>query len=551
VTSVSCKLTAGLPAKRLGLLPRIGYLALLFSVEVIVLSTWLDTATLARRVGLVGAVGDWGPPAVRAVIAAAAVFVTFAYLTQRSVLRRVSAGIEGSRVAWSFLACHFGLLAVFGVLSSVLFATRRTGIEDDFLAGIWLIAGILLIISGTLAFVPPRAWVSLLRATGMLWVYAGAAGILAYASGTVTWLLWKPAMALTFNLSKLCLQPFVSGLIADPATKTLGTKAFSVAIHPTCSGLEGAGLMLVFGASWLLFFRRECRFPQAILLIPVGIILVWLLNVVRIAALILIGNAGAPNVALGGFHSSAGWIAFTVVALSFSIGARKVAWLSTIPGEERGLETSADNPTEAYLVPILMILAAGMVSRAVSGGFEWLYPLRFLAGAAALWCYRSRYASLDWRAGWLAPVIGLVVFVIWLALDLVGGRHTNQGLASALAASPAWARVSWIAIRTLAAVVTVPLAEELAFRGFLLRRLVSRSFELVSFGNLKWLPVLASSLAFGLLHGDRWLAGTVAGILYAITLMRNRRFGDAVVAHATTNALLATWVLVRGDWYLW
>jgi hypothetical protein len=35
-------------------------------------------------------------------------------------------------------------------------------------------------------------------------------------------------------------------------------------------------------------------------------------------------------------------------------------------------------------------------------------------------------------------------------------------------------------------------------------------------------------------------------------LLRHRgRMGDAVVAHAVSNLLLAVWVLTRGDWGLW
>jgi len=54
-----------------------------------------------------------------------------------------------------------------------------------------------------------------------------------------------------------------------------------------------------------------------------------------------------------------------------------------------------------------------------------------------------------------------------------------------------------------------------------------------------------------LLHGDRWLAGTLAGLIYAFAFLRRGRIGDAVIAHATTNALLAVWVLAGSRWYLW
>jgi exosortase/archaeosortase family protein len=101
------------------------------------------------------------------------------------------------------------------------------------------------------------------------------------------------------------------------AVCTIGTPRFSVSVGAPCSGIEGLGLVLVFTIVWLWFFRRENRFPHALLLIPCALVCAFLLNVVRIATLILIGNAGAPEVAFVGFHSQAGWIAFTLVALGF------------------------------------------------------------------------------------------------------------------------------------------------------------------------------------------------------------------------------------------
>ena len=50
--------------------------------------------------------------------------------------------------------------------------------------------------------------------------------------------------------------------------------------------------MLVFGALWLCFFHRDYRFPRALLLIPVGMGMMFLMNSMRIAALILIGKRG-------------------------------------------------------------------------------------------------------------------------------------------------------------------------------------------------------------------------------------------------------------------
>jgi CAAX prenyl protease-like protein len=131
--------------------------------------------------------------------------------------------------------------------------------------------------------------------------------------------------------------------------------------------------------------------------------------------------------------------------------------------------------------------------------------------------------------------------------------HASQAsaLQEGLASLTTPARLAWLVFRTVAAVVTVPIAEELAFRGFLIRRFSSADFDSLSPRHYTYLAVLVSSLAFGLLHGDRWLAGTLAGIIYAVAFLRRGRIGDAVVAHATTNALLAVWVLAGSKWYLW
>ena len=126
-----------------------------------------------------------------------------------------------------------------------------------------------------------------------------------------------------------------------------------------------------------------------------------------------------------------------------------------------------------------------------------------------------------------------------------------ESMPAALAAAQPWQRTAWISVRTLAATVTVPISEELAFRGFLLRRLISQDFEAVSFRKFSWPAILISSALFGSLHGERWLAGTLAGLVYALVLVRRGRIGEAVAAHATTNLLIAVDVLGFGQWQLW
>jgi exosortase E/protease (VPEID-CTERM system) len=323
--------------------------------------------------------------------------------------------------------------------------------------------------------------------------------------------------------------------------------------------MEGLGLVLVFTGVWLWYFRKENRFPQALLLIPSALVTVWLLNIVRIAVIILIGNAGAADVAMVGFHSQAGWIAFTAVALLFCMATRKIAWVRSAPADAGGVIDGSPEMTDqdesvataAYLVPFLAILAASFISKAASGYFEWLYPLRFIAAAVALWCFRSEYKRLDWRFGWVAPATGAAIFLAWIVPGLWIHDRPESPLGSALAALSPSMHAAWIAFRIAAAVITVPIAEELAFRGYLARRITGRNFDEVSFSRLTALSVCLSAIAFGLMHGSHWFVGTLAGFAYAVALRWRGRIGDAIVAHATSNLLLAAWVLMRDDWSLW
>jgi exosortase E/protease (VPEID-CTERM system) len=333
----------------------------------------------------------------------------------------------------------------------------------------------------------------------------------------------------------------------------IGTQRSRVQIAPECSGLEGMGLILAFGILWLLVFREECRFPRSLVLLPLGVTLIFVLNSVRIAALILIGNAGARQIALGGFHSQAGWIAFSAVSVGSCFAVHHVPWFTTRQQRWESVGTATQNPTAAFLSPFLIILAAGMVAGAAkgAGSLEWLYPLRFFAAAGTLWVFRRSYANLSWRCDWLAPAIGALIFVIWIGLDRFSNPASDRGVSMALMAYSPVARLSWITFRVLAAVVTVPLAEELAFRGFLMRRLIAPDFDSVPFRRFTWVALLASSAIFGILHGGYWFAGSIAGILFGWAAIRRGRIGDAVVAHATANALLAAYILTYHKWHLW
>lgn len=354
-----------------GFVFRIALLALLLAIELITITVWLDNSALIGSQGLVGFVGQWGAWILRALVGFAALFVTFAWLKHRDALETVSGAISDSPVGLALLAGHVGLIAIFGLLSSLLYGSDPSAL----VASGWLASGMAAIAMAGFAFIRPVFWLRIAWLTGSLWLWALAAVLLACISGNSMRSLWPWTVDLTFRMARLLLTPFVPVLVADPSKALLGTPRFSVEIAPQCSGLEGIALMLAFGILWLGLFRRECRFPHVLVLLPAGVAVIFFLNSVRIASLILIGNAGAERIAVGGFHSQAGWIIFNLVALGFSVAALRIPWIRSTNAAAVEPD-SFDNPSTTWLLPWLGILAAGILSHAVSADFEWLYPLR-------------------------------------------------------------------------------------------------------------------------------------------------------------------------------
>lgn len=535
------------------------FLIVVFAIELTLLSLSVDGQSLLSQTGLAAhLLGAWGMPVVRFLVTTAGLAGTFIYLRKRTALDSFGTSVKQASIRIFPIALHTILFAILLVAGRRLYgAPGATGAPA---AGTPMVAafigvGVAALLSGLAMFAPMNLWTGFARATSGLWAGAAVAAVTVQWMTTAWRQLWTPASYVTYRLVAWMVQPLVGRLIIQPERMRIATDRFGVIVSPECSGMEGMGLLLLFGALWLWYFRKECRFPQALLLLPAGLAVLFVLNSARIAALLLIGHAGAPRVAAEGFHSQAGWIAFNGVAFGLCIVAGRVRWIAA-PGNARFVPAEIEsgdnvNNVAVYLAPFLAILAAGMLARAMTGGFEWMYPLRVVAACAVVWHYRRVYLEMDWRTSWRGPAVGIGVFGMWMAFEWAFAGSPHASVPAALEGAGAASRWSWIAFRMLGATVVVPMAEELAFRGYLLRRLVTEDFDRLAAGR-STLPALAiSSVLFGAMHGSRWLAGTVAGLLYGWVYRRKGQLGDAVVAHAVTNALIAAAVLALGWWKLW
>lgn len=449
-------------------------------------------------------------------------------------------------VLW--LAWHIMAFGAFTLVTAAILDTNATVLRPSLLWPVsWVLSGAVALLLWLFTIAPPRCWWRLVQDEYAALLGASLIGVGAWGSSQITQEFWHPLAGATFWLVHHLLGVIYPDIHYHLPEKLVGTTTFEITIAPACSGYEGMGLVALLLALYIWLFRSYLRFPQVLVLFPVGVLAVWLANAVRIAALIAVGTSFSPAVAQGGFHSQAGWIAFLLVGLGLIALTRRCRLFAA--ANPSPSSTAHSYYAAALLVPLLVMMATMVVTSALSSGVDWLYPLRVITTGVALWSFRKAYRSITWTWNWQAIALGLVVFGVWMLLE-PAAHHGTTALADGLARLSTSLTVIWLGFRVLGSVITVPLAEELAFRGYVIHKLVARDFETVHPGQLTWFACFLSSVLFGALHG-RWLAGTLAGIGYALALRQRGRLADAIVAHMTTNALIAAYVLSQQAWALW
>ena len=535
------------PVGGLSFAARVALIGAILFVEKFLLNFFVDVEAAWESTGLgawVRGAQHWG---FRFAVTLGASLAVFAWIRGDAPSRRLNAAARALPVRTSLLLLHFVLVLPLVLLSHLLYGSHAIQVPFILVLVLWLGVALAATVALGLALAPRQLWRSAARALGIVWVYALCAAMLAASAMEWSQKLWAPTAAVTFDLVRWLLAPLLPALRADVPNLILYTPNFAVQVAESCSGLEGVGLMLAFCGAWLVYCRRELVFPRALLLIPAGLLLIFGLNVLRIAALMLIGDAGLEDLAVYGFHSQAGWLAFNCAACGIAISGWRSGWF-VLPAA-RADAFSGDDPTAAYLLPFLILLGGGMIVRATSGPSGPWSVLPALAGALALWHYRRAFATLGWGVSWRGVAVGVGVFLLWIIaavwLKPADGEHWTP----AAIAQP-WSTL-WVLSRILGSVVIVPMAEELAYRGYLLRRFVTRDFAAVHFQSAGLWPLLASAAVFGAAHGTMWPAALVAGLGYGLLAIRTGHIGESVIAHATTNGLIAAEVLIRGRWELW
>ncbi|UCH29018.1 MAG: exosortase E/protease, VPEID-CTERM system [Myxococcales bacterium] len=526
---------------------------LLLTVEYLTISLGLDAAVLLGQAGAWEGLG-WTGLLGSALVAFGTALWILGGDQLRSAFARSAEAPTGLSSLARRLAFHVFCFAAFFAVSVLVFSEE--GPPERF-AGMWIS---LWVIGGaaTVATLIPVAFGglkvrALLHELRTPLALSAVLGLVAWGAGVAAVGLWEPLGSITLDAVVVTLEVLISPIYFEPSKAIVGTEEFSVLIAPICSGYEGIGLIIVFLAAYLVVFRERFRFPRVLVILPVAIAAVWLLNVARIVALILIGHAGYEDIAVGGFHSKAGWLLFCAVALGAVWVTQNLRWFARDPSTPA---RRIVNPSGPFLLPMLAVVSTALVTGLFVDDFDYLYPVRAAAGLLVLAWYRKSYASqlehdLGGRSLWSvhAAGIGAAVYVLWIGLSSLDGPLA-EAPPPALSELATPLALVWIIGRVAGSVVIAPLVEELAFRGFLLRRIIGSDFTKVPYNQWHWPAVLISSVAFAALH-QQWIGGFAAGVLYAYAQKRRGLLSDAVLAHAVTNALIAVQVLGAGHWSLW
>ena len=216
-------------------------------------------------------------------------------------------------------------------------------------------------------------------------------------------------------------------------------------------------------------------------------------------------------------------------------------------------------PSVAYVLPfaVFLVFVEFQKYSLIDAAVE--YPLRVAVLSAVLLLFSRHVIDLRSVQRLESVIVGLGVFVIWIGPDILFPAYRQHWLfqnaltgrlvsplPESVLTSPLvlWSRI-------IRAVLLVPIIEELFWRAWLMRWLISPKFQHVPLGAYNRMAFWTTALLFASEHGPYWDVGLVAGIVYNWWMVRTRSLGDCILAHAVTNACLCGYIVATRHWEYW
>ncbi len=213
-------------------------------------------------------------------------------------------------------------------------------------------------------------------------------------------------------------------------------------------------------------------------------------------------------------------------------------------------------PWFPYVAPFILFLVLTEPANYFPELIPYLYVAKTLLVGALLWFWRYKYVDdfalgLSFTEFMLATLCGLLVLVFWIAPEGVFYQFDpGTGFNPYAMANSTDVAIGLIVIRLLGASLVVPVMEELFWRSFLMRYLVDVNFRSVAIGAFSWLSFLGVAVLFGTVH-HRIVLGIIAGVLYGLLLVYQKKLRGVTWAHAVTNLGLGIYVLMTEKWAFW
>ncbi len=240
----------------------------------------------------------------------------------------------------------------------------------------------------------------------------------------------------------------------------------------------------------------------------------------------------------------------------------------------------------AHVLPFAVFMAFMLVLPLVESMIGWdhpdapwwrqdpahfIYPLQTLTVLGMIGYFRRSY-TFNWSCKWSLAAIpaGAIGIFLWLlptmAYDFLGLTGKTTGLMSWLGVHArtsgfdpsgfdnpaAWWTV--VLLRFLRAVVVVSLAEEILWRGFLMRFVHDPEGDCwrQPFGRASWKSYLIVTGLFMLAHAPVDYAGAFAyGSLTWLLCVWSKNLGACVIMHAVANLLMGLYIMATGKYGLW
>lgn len=155
----------------------------------------------------------------------------------------------------------------------------------------------------------------LFKKTHISLLYSLAAVYLYFIFTKIMWNKWEFFSGKVGYLVYKLLGLFYENVTYVPNTDfSLTLNNFGVIIGEPCSGIESLTLFFVLFCLMVVLDKDKLDFKKAGIVFIVGIIGIYIMNLLRIVLIMIVGLTN-PQMALGAFHSQAGWVLFSVFVL--------------------------------------------------------------------------------------------------------------------------------------------------------------------------------------------------------------------------------------------